>query len=76
MLILRVSQLKFPIYYQYIFSMHAIDENILLIDDYSTEMTTTCLRKSHLLYNLSSTTLLDIHVGNEYEKDTCTQYQY
>ena len=49
---------------------HAIDENISLIDDYSTEMTTTCLRKSHLLYNLSSTTLLDIHVGNEYEKYT------
>ena len=54
MLILRVSQLKFPRYYQYIFSMyrgysfqHDIDENILLIDDYSTDMTTTCLKKSH-----------------------------
>ena len=26
---------------------HDIDENILLIDDYSTDMTTTCLKKSH-----------------------------
>ena len=60
----------------HIFDEHANDENILLIDDYSTEMTTTCLRKSNLLYDLSSSTLLDIHVGNEYEKYTCTQYQY
>ena len=26
---------------------HTIDENLLLIDDYSTDMTTTCLKKSH-----------------------------
>ena len=41
MLILRVSQ-----YRGYSFQ-HDIDENILLIDDYSTDMTTTCLKKSH-----------------------------
>ena len=56
MLILRVSQLKFTdiintyfrctLYRGYSFQ-HDIDENILLIDDYSTDMTTTCLKKSH-----------------------------